>query len=181
MASQTEQQQPCVEFNSQLLLHGDTNQLNNWIYGYGNKSIYIQTLFKDFTEEHLRTIFQFFGEISRIDIVKKKEGNMNMGFVHFRYWISNSLIESHLQNITAQYPNSYDLPLVGMPIQYLKCRINTNPIEPDLIYNNVQLTDMADRIRKDHEALKLENEDLKKRIFNLELIMKIRNNIPLPK
>ena len=176
MASQT-QQIASVQFNNNLLLQGDEEQLNNWIYGYGNKSIYIQTLYQDFTEENLRTIFEYFGEIFRVDIVKKKEGNMNMGFIHFRYWYSNPIIETHLKNITAQYPKSYELPLVGMPIQYLKCRINTNPIEPDLVYNNVQLTDMADRIRRDYEALKCENDDLKKRIFNLELIMKIRNNV----
>ena len=62
-------------------------------------------------------------------------------------------------------------------VRHLKCRINTNPIEPDVVYNNVRMSDMAYRIRRDREAFKRENEDLKKRLFNLELIMKVRNNI----
>lgn len=173
----TTQTQYFTDFNTTMLLEGDNTQLNNWLYGTGNKSIYIQTLPQDLGEDTLRDVFQYFGEIFRVDIVKKKEGTMNMAFVHFRYWYSNPLIEYHLKNITCSYPKSYDLPLMGLSIQYLKCRVNTNPIRPDLEYNNVQLTDMADRIRRDHEALKSENEELKKRIFNLELIMKIRTNV----
>tara|TARA_B100000035_G_C21036292_1_gene571160 strand:+ start:5313 stop:5861 length:549 start_codon:yes stop_codon:yes gene_type:complete len=163
-------------FNNELLLRGDSNQLKNWVYGHGRKSIYVQTVHHSVTEEQLKTIFQYLGDIYRIDIVKKKEGNMNMAFVHFRYWYSNAIVESHLTNITTCYPQAYDLPLCGMkPLEYLRCRINTNPIEPDVEYNNVQLTDMVDRLRRDHEALKEENEDLKKRLFNLELVMKIRS------
>jgi len=173
----TTQTQSFTDFNTTMLMEGDNTQLNNWLYGTGNKSIYIQTLPQDLGEDTLRDVFQYFGEIFRVDIVKKKEGTMNMAFVHFRFWYSNPLIEYHLKNITCSYPKSYDLPLMGLSIQYLKCRVNTNPIRPDLEYNNVQLTDMADRIRRDHEALKSENEELKKRIFNLELIMKIRTNV----
>ena len=82
----------------------------------------------------------------------------------------HAIVESHLTNITTCYPQAYDLPFVWYEaIGYLRCRINTKLIGLDVEYNNVQLTDMVDRLRRDHEALKEENEDLKKRLFNLDV------------
>ena len=57
----TTQTQHFTDFNTTMLMEGDNTQLNNWLYGTGNKSIYIQTLPQDLGEDTLRDVFQYFG------------------------------------------------------------------------------------------------------------------------
>lgn len=140
--------QPFIQGNS------DINQLRSFIHINGIKSLYIEWVPDEMSEEMATSYFNYYGKVSRIDFVKQKTGNARMLFVHFSEY-PVELFEA----IINQYPQVLDMSImirdVAMreKIYKLKTRINLTPIKP-VEYNNTQLTDMVDRLRLEVEELK---------------------------
>jgi hypothetical protein len=158
------------EFNPQALANGDMSQLQNFVMSDGPKSLYIEWVPNDFTMEIAMDHFGFYGSIHAIDFVKKRNGTDRMAFVH--YYEFNNKIETLclIQTIAQNYPNAFEKQLYLYDKEgnnyvfnnyILRYRINLTPISR-VEYNNAQLTDMVDRLRKELEEVKLQLAEMKR-------------------
>ena len=153
-----------------------SEQLQTWMNGT-NTSIYIHWIPEEMTKEIAEKYFYILGQVSRVEFVPHKNGNGRMMFVHFDVW--NNLPESfHIRkSIVDAAPEGYPLPIQFQTIQgtvktyKMMCKINMRPIQ-EVDYNTHQLSDMFERLnkrvteeiaqmRKEMDALRLENAELR--------------------
>jgi len=142
--------------NTQSLIQGnsDTNQLRSYVQVNGIKSLYVEWVPDEMTEDMANSYFSYYGEVSRIDFVKQKTGKARMLFVHFA-----ECPVQLFEGIICQYPEVLEMHVLIRDVNLrektykLKTRINLTPIKP-VEYNNTQLTDMVDRLRLEVEELK---------------------------
>ena len=161
-------------FDIQALINGDMNQLGLFTNSDGIRSLYVEWVPDELTKEGATEYFSILGPVSAIDFVKQKTGKARMMFVHFEHFYD---VERYnvfdVNKIAAAHPNVYEMPISfetknpRYPTKEykLRCRINTKPIQR-VEYNNAQLTDMVDRLRKELEELKQEVAELKAKPTN---------------
>ena len=148
-----------MKFVPEMLVKGDTSQLDNWIMGDGN-SIYVKWVPNEISEEDARHYFGVLGTIKRVEFVSQRTGNFRMLFVHFEAWTNNWTSVDIRQKIAASYPNDYNMQITLKKRNYfLKCCINMRPI-PTVDYNTHQLSDMFERLntRVTQEMESMRNE-----------------------
>lgn len=147
-------------FDPVALENGDVSQLSLF-KNSSNASIYVEWVPDELTKEMAEDRFFEIGVVSGIDFVNKRTGKARMMFVHFSSIHQNSykVGDSGVDKIVSAYPNACPIPIIihdhlniGKFYQ-LRCRINTKPIKR-VEYNNAQLTDMVDRLRKELDELK---------------------------
>lgn len=179
----TQMQQPVTQknFDPASLESGDMSQLNNWVNGTGS-SIYVQWVPDEMTELDANSFFTFYGEVDRIEFVPKfNKDRKQIGrilFVHFNKW-TNAYLSLDIAN---KYPEPSSVEYRSLnrygnvKVYELKCRVNMRPI-PKVEYTMSQITDMFERLnervmkdmadmRKEIESQRIENEDLRKALFD---------------
>jgi hypothetical protein len=157
-------------FDIQALINGDMTQLDLFTNSNGIRSLYVEWVPDELTNEDAMNYFSSLGPVSAVDFVKQKTGKARMMFVHFDRFHDEHNYD--LNSIASAHPNAYELP-ISFPTKNpryskeykLRCRINTKPIQR-VEYNAAQLTDMVDRLRKELEELKKEVAELKANPIN---------------
>jgi len=144
-------------FDPVALENGDLRQLSLFKYS-SNPSLYVEWVPDGLTTEIATNIFSNMGEVTGIDFVNKRTGKARMMFVHFSSFNEREINGFYeISRITSSHPVPYSIPIHfdNRNTYFLRCRINTKPIKR-VEYNNAQLSDMVDRLRKELEELKLQ-------------------------
>lgn len=158
------------QFDLDALKSGDLAQLELFRCPIGPRSIYIEWVPDQMTEETVKSYFASMGDVVGIDFVNHKTGRARMLFVHFESF--HRYDDPNVAGITKAYPNAYEMPIsFDMFTQNkmyrknytLKCRINMTPT-PRVEYNMAQLTEMVDRLRTDLETFKTDVSIMKRRL-----------------
>ena len=154
-----------MKFVPEMLVKGDTSQLDNWIMGDGN-SIYVKWVPNEMSEEDARHYFGVLGTIKRVEFVSQRSGNFRMLFVHFEAWTNNWTSVDIRQKIAASYPNEYNMQITLSNRKrnyFLKCCINMRPI-PTVDYNTHQLSDMFEnlntRVTQEMESIRKKTDGM---------------------
>lgn len=111
-------------------------------------SIFLKFVPQDLNEEDIRTAFDFFGPINRVDIVLNKTNGSSyrMAFIHFDYWYSSPASLEARYHIVSLFPRPYQMySLTAM--RELSITINTRPV-PKTTYNVDQMSDMLQRLQE---------------------------------
>jgi hypothetical protein len=152
------------DFNVQALTNGDISQLQNFVKSNGPKSLYIEWVPNELTRENAMSFFGIYGKIQDVDFVNKKQGNARMLFIHYYEFNNEPYTKCMTHCIANNYPQPFERQIQlydinGNDYSYktynLRFRINLSPISR-VEYNNAQLTDMVDRLRKELEEMKLQ-------------------------
>lgn len=111
-------------------------------------SIFLKFVPQDMTDADIRTAFDFFGPINRIDVVLNKTNGSSyrMAFIHFDYWYSSPASLEARHNIVHYFPRPFQMySLTAM--RELSITINTRPV-PKTTYNVDQMSDMLQRLQE---------------------------------
>lgn len=110
-----------------------------------NGSLFIKYIPNHIDKTSLRSIFQFLGQIARIDIVNISEnGTGRRAFIHFHEWNDNQDSITLRENIASVYPVHYIFPCEMYNFQF-SITINTRPI-PTTELNLYQIQDWNQRL-----------------------------------
>jgi len=110
-----------------------------------NGSLFVKYIPNHIDKTSLRSIFNFLGQISRIDIVNISEnGTGRRAFIHFHEWNDNEESMYLRKNIVSSYPVHFIYPNEFYNFQF-SITMNTRPI-PTTELNLYQIQDWNQRL-----------------------------------